>query len=76
MNSLFRTYSAVLVMMFCVGDNTELAVERLNELSANDAPFFLAIGLHKPHLPFCAPLKYWDLYAEDQIAPAAVTQPR
>jgi iduronate 2-sulfatase len=57
------------------GYNTELTVEKLKELSANDAPFFLAIGLHKPHLPFCAPKKYWDLYPEDQIAPAPVTEP-
>ncbi|MEM8782090.1 MAG: sulfatase [Planctomycetota bacterium] len=32
-----------------------------------DAPFFLAIGFHKPHLPFVAPQKYWDLYDRDAI---------
>jgi arylsulfatase A-like enzyme len=40
----------------------EQAITELNALSQNDAPFFLAVGFMKPHLPFNAPAKYWDLY--------------
>ena len=43
----------------------ELAVERINALK--DSTFFLAVGFVKPHLPFVAPKKYWDLYDPNQI---------
>ncbi len=43
------------------------AVEHLNALKDIDSPFFLAVGFFKPHLPFCAPQKYWDLYDFDSI---------
>ncbi|MCC7492044.1 MAG: sulfatase [Fimbriimonadaceae bacterium] len=32
-----------------------------------DQPFFLAGGFAKPHLPFCAPRRYWELYRREQI---------
>ena len=32
------------------------------EALAPDRPFFLAVGMLKPHLPFIAPRAYWDLY--------------
>jgi iduronate 2-sulfatase len=34
---------------------------------ANGTPFFLAVGFKKPHLPFNAPKKYWDLYDPNEI---------
>jgi len=39
----------------------------IDDLARSDNPFFLAVGFRKPHLPFCAPEKYWDLYERDHI---------
>lgn len=39
----------------------------IENLAAKEKPFFLAVGFRKPHLPFCAPKKYWDLYERDRI---------
>ncbi len=33
----------------------------------NDKPFFMCVGFAKPHLPFAAPKRYWDLYQRDQF---------
>jgi len=35
----------------------------------HDQPFFLAVGLIKPHLPFNAPKRFFDLYPEDVKPP-------
>ncbi len=43
------------------------AVKRLSALKAKKEPFFLAVGFAKPHLPFVAPKKFWDLYDPNTI---------
>jgi len=40
-------------------------IEQLGK--THDKPLFLACGLHKPHLPFAVPRKYYDLFPRDQI---------
>ena len=45
----------------------EAAEQAIEELVSDDKPFFLAVGFRKPHLPFCAPQKYWDLYDRSKI---------
>jgi iduronate 2-sulfatase len=40
-------------------------------------PFLLAVGFLKPHLPFCVPTKYWDLYDRASfILPTVRTAPQ
>ena len=48
------------------GRSTNAAIATLRQLKGKQ-PFFLAVGFHKPHLPFVAPKKYWDLYDPKQI---------
>ncbi|QHI68279.1 sulfatase [Tichowtungia aerotolerans] len=43
------------------------AVRRIETAATDDQPFFIAVGFWRPHLPFNAPKKYWDLYPADQI---------
>ncbi len=44
------------------GQNTLRAIAELENSKASGQPFFLAIGYYRPHAPFMAPKKYWDLY--------------
>lgn len=39
----------------------------LERLKATGEPFMLFAGFHRPHLPFYAPRKYWELYDRDAI---------
>jgi len=47
--------------------STNAAVEQLKKFSQSGNPFFLAIGFHKPHLPFQFPRKFLDLYPIDSV---------
>lgn len=49
------------------GKVAQRAVETLRRLAGGEKPFFLAVGFIKPHTPFIAPKKYWDLYAPSRI---------
>jgi arylsulfatase A-like enzyme len=53
------------------GKIADLAIETLASLRGT--PFFLAVGFNKPHLPFNAPRRYWDLHDPARF-PAAETQ--
>lgn len=43
------------------------AIEMLKDLKQSKKPFFLGVGFAKPHLPFVAPKKYWDMYDRKDI---------
>jgi len=49
------------------GMTAQRAVKDLRRLVSQEKPFFLAVGFPRPHLPFIAPQRYWDLYDFDQI---------
>jgi len=49
------------------GLTAQLAISKLKELRKGSKPFFLGVGFFKPHLPFNAPKKYWNLYNRDSI---------
>lgn len=50
------------------GLTADLAIKKLRQIRQKDEPFFLGVGFFKPHLPFNAPAKYWDMYDEDRIS--------
>jgi iduronate 2-sulfatase len=65
-NVLFIAVDDLKPMLGCYGD-TLIKTPNIDKLAKEDNPFFLAVGFHKPHLPFVAPKKYWDLYSDDEI---------
>ena len=49
------------------GANVLQAINILGKLSKSNQPFFFAVGIAKPHLPFVSPKKYWDLYKREDM---------
>jgi len=43
----------------------QYGIDQLNK--KHDKPFFLEVGLHKPHMPWNVPKKYYDLFPLDKI---------
>lgn len=59
------------------GRIARMSIAALRECSAKAEPFFLGIGFWKPHSPFNAPKKYWDLYRREAIpAPSPAGWPQ
>lgn len=66
------------------GQIAQRAIELIN--TERDKPLFLALGFMKPHSPFWAPKKYFDMYAledcdphilpDDYVAPVPSTFPQ
>lgn len=48
-------------------DMTSLVIDKLQRLKDAKQPFFLNVGYRKPHLPFVAPKRFWDLYDRESL---------
>jgi len=49
------------------GMNRVTIANFINSKSTSNQPFFLAVGFHKPHLPWTAPKRFFDLYDTAKI---------
>ena len=70
-----RRYGGTLSWMASGGEDSEQtdgigaleAVDMINEFAETGDNFFLALGFFRPHTPFVAPEKYFDLYTADDL---------
>ncbi|MFK7935415.1 MAG: sulfatase, partial [Saprospiraceae bacterium] len=58
------------------GEIANKGIADLKKMQESKQPFFLSLGFKKPHLPFNAPQKYWDMYNREEInLPESYVQP-
>jgi len=57
------------------GQVVDRSIADLARFALTGEPFFLAVGLWKPHLPFNAPRRYWDLYDPQELPEPASPEP-
>jgi len=63
-------------MAYFDGKIANKGITDLKKLKNSKQPFFLALGFKKPHLPFNAPKKYWNIYKREDIdLPESYFQP-
>ena len=43
------------------------AVKTIERATEQDKPFFIAPGFQLPHIPYCCPEQYWELYPPESI---------
>lgn len=49
--------------------NVAMALDDMKELAGTGEPFLMAVGLHRPHLPFIAPESDFARYSRDDLVP-------